>query len=440
MRLIAHPARGLDGCARPPGDKSISHRALILGALAAGPTDIEGLLEGADVLNTASAMRQVGAEVARLGPGRWRVTGAPSWRADAGRIDFGNSGTGVRLTMGALAGRASRAVLVGDESLSRRPMLRVLEPIAAMGARYEAAPGGRLPVTLEGAARPEALAWESPVASAQVKSAILLAGLAAEGETTVTEPHLSRDHTEKMLPAFGASVRSGVHGDGRAFAAVMGGARLLGRPVAVPADPSSAAFALAAAAIVAGSDVALEDVLLNPQRVGFLEALRAMGADLVIEPVEGDALEPVGRVQVRHGPALRGVAPDPAHVPAFIDEVPILAVAAAFAEGETRITGAEDLKNKESDRIALTVAGLRACGVEAEALPDGLIVLGRGPGGVAGGAAVATHGDHRIAMSFLVLGLAAQAPVIVDEAEMIATSFPDFAGFMAGLGADIRAA
>lgn len=438
MRLIARPGGPLRGRARPPGDKSISHRALLFGGLAAGETLISGLLEGADVLATAAAVKALGAGVERQGEGLWRVRGG-AWRDPAAPLDFGNSGTGCRLAMGAVAGRAVSAVFVGDASLSGRPMGRVLEPLARMGAGVIARQGRLLPAALRGAAAPTPIRHESPIASAQVKSAVLLCGLGAEGVTEVIEPTPSRDHTERMLAAFGAELESGAEAAGRWRAALQGPARLAGRPVAVPGDPSSAAFAAAAAAVLGGSRLELEGVLLNPLRTGFFAAMQAMGAGLSIEPEAGEG-EPVGRLRIEAPAGFRGCTPDPGAVASFIDEVPILAVLAAFAEGETRITGAEDLRHKESDRIALTVAGLSACGVEAAELPDGLIVRGRGAGSVRGGAEIATHGDHRIAMSFLVLGLAAQAPVVVDEAEMIATSFPDFAGFMRALGADIAEA
>lgn len=436
MRLSARPARPLRGAARPPGDKSISHRALLFGALAAGTTRIKGLLESADVLATAAAVQALGAEVRREGA-EWLVTGAPAWRDPAQPLDFGNSGTGARLTLGALAGRPVRAVCVGDRSLSGRPMGRVIAPLRAMGAQIIARDDRLLPLAIVGAAAPHPLRHESPIASAQVKSAVLLAGLGAEGVTAVIEPAPSRDHTERMLGAFGVAVESGPTPDGRWRAALRGPARLHGCAVAVPGDPSSAAFAAAAAAIVPGSEVVLEAVLLNPLRFGFFEAMHAMGADVQVEPQAGGA-EPVGTLRIGGGPTLGGCAPDPASVASFIDEVPILSVLAAFAQGETRITGAADLRHKESDRIALTVAGLRACGVDAEELPDGLVVSGRGPGGVRGGAEIRTLGDHRIAMSFLVLGMGARDAVVVDEAEMIATSFPDFAGFMGALGAEIE--
>ena len=438
MQLEARPSGPLRGRARPPGDKSISHRALILGALAKGRTRVAGLLEGDDVLRTAAAMRAFGADVTRSPAGAWTIDGtAGAFKEPSAPVDFGNSGTGVRLTMGAAARFPITAIYTGDASLSGRPMGRILTPLAAMGAQSIARTGDRLPAAVRGGSL-TGMRYESPKASAQIKSAVLLAGLGAIGATEVIEPTLSRDHTERMLSAFGATVETGALDDGRAWARVQGGAILEGREVQVPADPSSAAFAVAAALIRPGSEVLLEDVCLNPLRAGFFDTVNDMGAG--IETLEPRALggEPTALLRIRGG-ALRGVAPAPARAASMIDEYPILAALAAFADGETRLTGAEELRVKESDRIALMVAGLRACGVEAEELPDGLIVRGRGPDAVPGGATVETHGDHRIAMSFLVLGLAAQQPVRVNDADMIATSFPDFAGFMGRLGADIRA-
>jgi 3-phosphoshikimate 1-carboxyvinyltransferase len=434
MRLASRPSGPLRGRVAAPGDKSISHRALILGALAEGETAITGLLEGADVLRTAAAMRAFGAGVSQTGPGAWTVRGrgAAGFAEPDGVVDFGNSGTGVRLTMGAAAGFNIAATYVGDASLSGRPMARVLDPLAKMGARWLARSGGRLPATVAGPGRLSALSHTSNIGSAQVKSAILLAGLNADGWTQVTERAPSRDHTENMLEAFGADISVTDTLEGR-IAAVKGGSRLMGVGVAVPGDPSSAAFPLVAAAIVPGSDVTVTGVLLNPLRIGLIETLREMGADLVIANERTAGGEMVGDIRVR-GSALTGVTVPAARAPAMIDEYPALAVAAAFASGETRMEGIGEMRVKESDRIALTLAGLRACGVDAEDGPDWLAVRG---GPVAGGAEVATHGDHRIAMSFLVLGLAARAGVVVDEADMIATSFPGFAALMNGLGADV---
>lgn len=442
MRLFARASGPLRGRIRPPSDKSISHRALIFAALARGPSRIEHLLPSADVLATAQAMRALGADITRSSDDGWQVMPPPAWRSPTQPLDFGNSGTGARLTMGALASQPCTAHFTGDSSLRGRPMGRVLEPLARMGAIAQASAGARLPITLTGLAQPNPISHASAIASAQVKSAILLCGLQADGRTEVIEPTRSRDHTERMARSFGAEIGTDRLADGRWRAHLLGRARLeAAGPVHVPGDPSSAAFAAAAAMLVRGSDLVLEQICLNPLRIGAFEAMQAMGADLALHDLSpAGAPEPIGEMRVRHGPPLRGCAPDPAGIAAFIDEVPILAVLAAFAEGETRITGAADLRHKESDRIAMTVAGLRACGVEAQELPDGLVINGQGPNGVSGGAEIATHGDHRIAMSFLVLGLAAQRPVIVDQAEMIATSFPDFVGFMQSLGADITEA
>jgi 3-phosphoshikimate 1-carboxyvinyltransferase len=431
-RLEAHPAGPLAGRVRAPGDKSISHRALILGALAEGVTEIEGLLEGADVLATAEAVRALGAGVERLGPGRWRVTGRGGFSPAAGVIDCGNSGTGVRLLMGAAAGHDFPTRFDGDASLRRRPMGRVTEPLSQMGARFETGAGGRLPLTVQGGAlRP--VRYRLPMASAQVKSAVLLAGLKAEGQTVVIEPEPTRDHTERMLRAFGAEVQVEDTAEGRVI-------RLTPHPLAattvrVPGDPSSAAFPVVAGLIVPGSAVTVEGVLLNPLRAGLFETLKAMGADLVIGE-GGAAGEPAGDVTARHS-RLRGVVVPPERAPSMIDEYPVLAAAAAFAEGATVMRGIGELRVKESDRIALMAAGLKACGVEVEEEPDGLIVHGRG-GRPAGGAEVATAGDHRIAMSHLVLGLGAERPVRVDEPGMIATSFPGFVELMQSLGGRIE--
>lgn len=429
MRLTARAgAKGagpIQGRARPPGDKSISHRALILGGLADGETAIEGLLEGDDVLRTAAAVRALGADVAQLGGGRWRVRGAGGFQTPSGLIDCGNSGTGVRLLMGAAAGYPLTAQFDGDSSLRKRPMGRIMDPLKRMGARFE---GEKLPLTLKGGAL-TGITHNSPVASAQIKSAVLLAGLSAEGETVVIEPATSRDHTERMLKAFGADIDS-INGAPRVRRS-----KLQASPVSVPADPSSAAFPIAAA-LIAGGEVRLDGVMMNNLRTGLFDTLIEMGGDISFENRREQSGEDIADIVVRRS-ALRGAAPPEARVPSMIDEYPILAALAAFADGETRLTGAEELRVKESDRIALMVTGLRACGVDAEELPDGLIVRGGGPNGVRGGAEIVTHGDHRIAMSFLVLGLASREPVSVDEADMINTSFPDFAGLMRGLGADI---
>ena len=431
--LAARPAGPLRGRVRAPGDKSISHRALILGALAHGRTDISGLLEGADVLGAAAAMGLFGAEVERTGEGSWTVHGRGGLREPDRVVDCGNAGTAVRLILGAAAGFPLHATFTGDDSLRGRPMARVLEPLAAMGARTLCRSGGRLPLTLEGGGL-RGIAHAPAVASAQVKSAVLLAGLNATGETAVTERRPTRDHTERMLGAFGAAVSVQEGAQGRT-ARVVGGARLEGAPVEVPGDPSSAAFPLVAALLVPGSQVTVEGVLTNPLRFGLFAVLRAMGADLRVENERVSGGETVADVTARHGP-LRGVTAPPEGAGSMIDEYPVLAAAAAFAEGPTFMRGVGELRVKESDRIALTVGLLRAAGVEVEEEPDGLVVHGRGRPPPGGGVAD-TGGDHRIAMSGLVLGMAAERGMAVRDPDMIATSFPGFAPLMATLGADL---
>lgn len=427
-RWKSHASGPLSGRIRAPGDKSISHRALIFGAMAEGTTEISGLLEGEDVLNTGKAVAAMGAKVERLGEGRWRVVGTAT--LNSASIDCGNSGTGARLLMGAVAGYQSDVIVDGDASLRSRPMGRVTGPLMQMGARFE---GEKLPMTVHGGAL-QAIRYVLPVASAQVKSAVLLAGLHAEGETEVVEPEPMRDHTERMLRAFGAVVSVEDQADGR-HVRLTGGQALKATDVAVPGDPSSAAFPIVAALITPGSRVTVEGVLLNPLRTGLFDTLREMGADLVIENQREESGEPVGDLTAAYS-ELKGVEVPPERAPSMIDEYPILAVAAAFADGDTVMRGIGELRVKESDRIALMAAGLAACGVSVVEEPDGLVVHGLG-GAPAGGATVVTKGDHRIAMSHLVLGLAAQAPVTVDEPDMIATSFPGFRVLMAGLGAGI---
>lgn len=402
--LVVRPApTPLRGRLRVPGDKSISHRALLFGALARGTTRITGLLEAEDVLATLAAVRRLGCDASAT-----HVTGAP-WR-NTGVIDCGNSGTTARLLLGALAPRAG-ATLSGDASLSRRPMRRVLEPLGRMGAALHGGP--TLPIMLEKRSL-SGIAWEATVASAQVKSAVLLAGLAADGETRYVEPIATRDHTERLLAAMGAPLAR----DGDALVVRRGALDAIA--IAVPGDVSSAAFWMVAAAIVPGSDLVLEGVGLNPTRTGALDVLRAMGADLTIE--ERPGAEPIGDVRVRGG-ALRGVAVGGATVPRLIDEIPVLAVAAAFAEGETTFSDAAELRVKESDRVATTVAGLRALGVEADARPDGLVVRGSAAPRPTG-APVASHGDHRIAMAFAVAGL--RVGITVTDTACVATSYPSF--------------
>jgi 3-phosphoshikimate 1-carboxyvinyltransferase len=433
MRLKSRFAGPLRGRARPPGDKSISHRALILGALAEGTTTIDGLLDAADVLHTAEAARAFGATAERSSDGRWIVVGAGGFRQPPETIDCGNSGTAARILIGAAAAYPISARFDGDQSLRKRPMNRVVAPLTQMGARFDSAKG-TLPMVVHGG-RLKGITYRSPVSSAQVKSAVLLAGLGAEGDTTLIEPERSRDHTERMLRVFGADIEN-VEVDGALHPRVRP-SKLKGAHIYVPGDPSSAAFPIAAALIAQKSEIRIEDLLVNPLRLGLIETLLEMGASLTFEERRDPIGEPIADLVVRTS-KLKGVTPPERRAPAMIDEFPILSVIAAFAEGETRIEGAAELRVKESDRITLMVDGLRACGVDAEELPDGLVVRGNGPKSVRGGASIRTHGDHRVAMSFLVLGMASKDPVAVDDAEMIATSFPDFPGFMRGFGANIE--
>jgi 3-phosphoshikimate 1-carboxyvinyltransferase len=432
MRLRARFAGPLSGRARPPGDKSISHRALIMGALATGRTEIEGLLEAEDVMATMAAVRAFGAEVTQAGERRWAVTGASGFGQPAETIDCGNSGTAARLLMGAAAPYRLSARFDGDQSLRKRPMNRVIAPLTQMGARFDN-PNGRMPLVMHGG-KLKGITYRSPVSSAQVKSAVLLAGLQAEGETVLVEPERSRDHTERMLKVFGADYDE-VDIDGGRHPRVRP-STLTGASIYVPGDPSSAAFPVAAALILGKSEVRIEDVLVNPLRLGFFETMLEMGGKIAYDERRDPIGEPIADLVVSSS-KLNGAAPPAKRAPAMIDEFPILAVVAAFAQGETRIVGAAELRVKESDRITMMVDGLRACGVDAEELEDGLVVRGNGPKSVRGGAQIRTLGDHRVAMSFLVLGMASKEPVTVDDADMIATSFPGFAECMRSLGGDI---
>jgi len=434
--LESRPSGPLVGRIRVPGDKSISHRALILGALAVGESRISGLLEGEDVLNTAKSMQALGAKVERSGDFAWVVhgVGVAGFREPQSPLDFGNSGTGCRLVMGAVAGCPITAVFDGDASLRARPMRRALDPLALMGAKAIAGgDGGRLPLRLQGARDPLPIEYRTPVASAQIKSAVLLAGLAAPGQTTVIEQEASRDHTELMLKHFGAGIVTTAEGAHGRRITLTGQPELHGAKVVVPADPSSAAFPLVAALIVAGSDLVLSDVMTNPLRTGLFTTLREMGASIEETGQRGDAGEPMAQLRVRAS-RLRGVEVPPERAPAMIDEYLVLAVAAAFAEGTTVMRGLQELRVKESDRLEATAAMLRVNGVKVEISGDDLIVEGRGH--VPGGGLVATHMDHRIAMSALVMGLASDKPVKVDDTAFIATSFPDFIPMMRRLGAE----
>ncbi|MTV17463.1 3-phosphoshikimate 1-carboxyvinyltransferase [Bradyrhizobium elkanii] len=426
----------LAGTVRVPGDKSISHRALILGALSVGETRISGLLEGEDVLNTAKSMRALGARVERTAPFTWSVAGVGvgGFAQPAAPLDFGNSGTGCRLVMGAVAGCPIAAIFDGDASLRSRPMRRILDPLELMGARTsDIREGGRLPLTLHGARYPVPIVYKTPVASAQIKSAVLLAGLSAPGITTVIEQEASRDHTELMLKHFGAEISSEKEGSHGRRISLHGEPELYGANVVVPADPSSASFPIVAALIVEGSDVVFSDVMTNPLRTGLFTTLREMGASIEESEVRGDAGEPMAQLRVRAS-KLKGVEVPPERAPSMIDEYLVLAVAAAFAEGTTIMRGLQELRVKESDRLEATADMLRVNGVKVEVSGDDLIVEGRGH--VPGGGLVATHMDHRIAMSALVMGCASDRPVKIDDTGFIATSFPDFIPMMRALGAD----
>ena len=437
--MISHRAAGLQGIAEVPGDKSISHRALILGALAVGETAITGLLEGQDVLDTASAMRAFGAEVGRDDDGTWRVhgVGVGGFAEPEQVIDCGNSGTGVRLIMGAMATSPITATFTGDASLNKRPMARITDPLALFGAQAVGRAGGRLPMTITGAADPVPVRYTVPVPSAQVKSAVPLAGLNAPGQTVVIEEEATRDHTERMLAGFGAEITTEETGEGRVIT-LTGQPELEPQSIVVPRDPSSAAFPVCAALITEGSDVLVPNIGLNPTRAGLFTTLREMGADLSYENEREEGGEPVADLRARFSPDMKGIEVPPARAASMIDEYPVLSVVAAFAQGATVMRGVKELRVKESDRIEAMATGLRANGVSVEDGPDWWIVEGRGAGGVPGGAICASHLDHRIAMSFLVMGMATNKPVSVDDGGPIATSFPIFEALMGGLGADIR--
>ncbi|MBO0716434.1 MAG: 3-phosphoshikimate 1-carboxyvinyltransferase [Rhizobiales bacterium] len=434
--LTARRGGPLTGRAQAPGDKSISIRALILGALAVGETRITGMLEGEDALNTAKAMGALGAGVERTGERQWRVhgVGVGGFAEPKQPLDFGNSGTGCRLALGAVAGCPITATFDGDASLRGRPMRRVLEPLERIGARTLASADGRLPLTLAGARDPIPIVFRPPVPSAQLKSATLLAGLSAPGETVVIEAEPTRDHTEKMLAHFGADLRvDPFEGNGRCIR-LAGQPELIPQPIAVPADPSSSAFPLVAALLVPGSDIILTSVMINPLRAGLFTTLGEMGACIETLERRMEGGEDVADLRVRAG-GLCGVEVPAARAPSMIDEYPILAVAASFAEGVTVMRGLKELRVKESDRLSATAALLRGNGINVEIEGDDLIVEGRG--GPAGGGVVTTHMDHRIAMAALVLGLASERPVRIDDSSFIATSFPGFVELMCSLGADL---
>jgi 3-phosphoshikimate 1-carboxyvinyltransferase len=428
----------LTGEAHVPGDKSISHRSLILGALAVGETKITGLLEGEDVLDTAKAMRAFGAEVIDHGGGKWSVhgVGVGGFAEPKQVIDCGNSGTGVRLIMGAMATTPITATFTGDASLNKRPMARVTDPIRALGAQAYGRAGGRLPMTIVGAAEPVPLRYTVPMPSAQVKSAVLLAGLNAPGDTVVIEKEATRDHTERMLSGFGATITTEETNEGRVIT-LAGQPELQPQVIVVPRDPSSAAFPVCAALITEGSDVVVPNIGLNPTRAGLFTTLREMGADLSYENPREEGGEPVADLRARYSPAMQGIEVPPERAASMIDEYPVLSVVAAFAKGATVMRGVKELRVKESDRIEAMASGLRANGIEVEDGPDWWIVHGKGIGQVPGGSRCDTHLDHRIAMSFLILGMASQAPVSIDDGGPIATSFPIFETLMATLGTKI---
>ncbi len=434
--LSAAASGALNGRVRLPGDKSISHRAIMFGTLAVGETVVDGLLEAGDILSTIEAMRAFGASITRSDAGSWRIAGlgVGSLLEPEAVIDYGNSGTGARLAMAIAASHAVAATFTGDASLIRRPMGRIIEPLRRMGAQILARGGDRLPLTVRGPDLALPIEYRLPVASAQVKSAVLLAGLNAPGVTTVIEPWPTRDHTERMLSAFGASLEITATDEGGREIRLEGRPNLRPQQISVPGDPSSAAFPIVAALIVPGSEVTIEGALLNPTRAGLIDTLREMGADIITENPRTVGGEPVADLRVKAS-RLKGVAVPPGRAPSMIDEYPVLAIAAAFADGDTVMEGIGELRVKESDRIAAVAAGLAANGVEAEEGPERLVVHGKG--GVRGGGMVKTHIDHRIAMSFLVMGLASEQPVAVDDGTAIATSFPEFRAVMGEIGAAI---
>ncbi len=428
----------LRGTANVPGDKSISHRSLILGAMAVGETHVTGLLEGDDVLDTAKAMRAFGATVTRHDDGSWTVqgVGVGGFAEPDGVIDCGNSGTGVRLIMGSMATSPITATFTGDASLNSRPMARVTDPLALFGAHSVGRAGGRLPMTIVGAQNPVPVRYVVPVPSAQVKSAVLLAGLNAPGKTVVIEQEATRDHTERMLAGFGADITVEDTNEGRVIT-LTGQPELKPQTIIVPRDPSSAAFPVCAALITEGSDVLVPNIGLNPTRAGLFTTLREMGADLTYENERVEGGEPVADLRARFSPNMVGIEVPPERAASMIDEYPILSVVAANATGQTVMRGVKELRVKESDRIDAMARGLRANGVEVEEGDDWWIVHGRGMGGVTGGAVCETFLDHRIAMSFVIMGFAAQNPVQVNDGAPITTSFPIFEGLMRDLGADI---
>lgn len=445
-KLISHPvtkgADGLKGTVRVPGDKSISHRALIMGAMAEGTTHIQGLLEGEDVLRTARALTTLGVMVLPSGSrgGLWQVEGigASGLKSPRSGLYLGNSGTSARLLMGLVGSHPISATFMGDESLSRRPMGRAIKPLAQMGVRFEmSASGDKLPIRVSGAAALRSIHYTMPVPSAQVKSTILLAALRANGETEVIEPSLTRDHTERMLRYFGAELKTQIDAQGHNIITLQGGQKLLARDITVPADPSSAAFVTVAALVTPGSDILIPHVSINPLRAGLYTTLQEMGADIVFENRRETSAEPTADIRVRYS-ELKGVSVPPERVASMIDEFPALGIAAAYAEGKTVMSNLGELLIKESDRLAALAEGLKAAGVKIETNDaDALTVYGTGKA-PKGGCTIDTHLDHRIAMSFLIMGMGTQEPVAVEGTEMIATSFPDFTSLMNDIGANLK--
>ena len=434
--MTSHRAEPLKGVAEVPGDKSISHRSLILGAMAIGETRISGLLEGDDVLDTAKAMQAFGAEVVNHGGGKWSVfgVGVGGFAEPDQVIDCGNSGTGVRLIMGTMATSPITATFTGDASLNGRPMARITDPLALFGAKAVGRQGGRLPMTIVGAAEPTPVRYVVPVPSAQVKSAVLLAGLNAPGKTVVIEKEATRDHSERMLAGFGAEITAEDTEEGRVIT-LTGRPELKPQEIAVPRDPSSAAFPVCAALITPGSDVLVPGIGLNPTRAGLFYTLQDMGADLTFENPREEGGEPVADLRAKYSPDMQGIEVPPARAASMIDEYPVLSVVASFAHGKTMMAGVKELRVKESDRIDAMARGLRANGVTVAEGEDWWSVDGLGPDGVPGGGTCESFLDHRIAMSFMVMGMGAQNPVTVDDGSPITTSFPIFEPLMTGLGA-----
>ena len=436
--MTSHKCTGLSGVVEVPGDKSISHRSLIFGAMALGKTEISGLLEGQDVLDTAKAMEAFGASVTNHGDGNWTVhgVGVGGFSEPDGVIDCGNSGTGVRLIMGAMATHDMTATFTGDASLNKRPMARVTDPIALFGAEAYGRKGVRLPMTIVGAKHPVPVRYTVPMPSAQVKSAVMLAGLNAPGETVIIEKEATRDHTERMLVGFGAEVNVETTAEGRVIT-LQGYPELKPQTISVPRDPSSAAFPVCAALITEGSDILVPNIGLNPTRAGLYTTLREMGADLVFENERFEGGEPVADLRAKFSPNMKGIEVPPERAASMIDEYPILSVVASFAEGDTIMRGVKELRVKESDRIDAMAKGLRANGMDIDEGEDWWIIHGKGMGNVPGGGLAETFLDHRIAMSFLILGMGSEKPVHIDDGGPIVTSFPNFEPLMSALGAKL---